>query len=139
MSVEKWIAGGLRVSPRLVSSRFVSAMLLSVVCGREDVRAVVQQYAVLEIDGWCCCGALHYPWQGRENTRDGNAGRAGRGDNGRAQYAGSTWRTQHAARQQGNNIASAQGWCSGREAMSGGGGGGGGGGGETVVMVAVRC
>ena len=61
----------LRVSPGLVSSRFVSAMLLPVVYGREGVRAVMQCCPVLEIDGWWCCSALYCPWQGRENTGDG--------------------------------------------------------------------
>ena len=87
--VSVWIAGGLfRVSFRLVSFRFVSAMLLPVVY----IGAVMQQIRVLESMGGCCCrcNALCYPWQGRENTGDGNAGRPGRGHNRRAPYAGST-------------------------------------------------
>lgn len=47
VSVWMWIAGGLRVSPRFVSSRFVSAMLLPEVYGRYGVQAVMQQCPVV--------------------------------------------------------------------------------------------
>lgn len=88
-----WVDQGFR----FVSSRFVSVMLLAVVYGRYGVRAVIQQCPTARL----MCGGVAVrstiPGPGRENTGDANAGRAGRGDNRWAQYAGSTWRTQHAA------------------------------------------
>ena len=89
----RWIKGF--VSSRLVSFRLGNASSRGIwEIGRPGSGVAMSCPGV---GGRWCCSALYYPWQGTENTGDGDAGRAGRGDNRRAQYAGSGWWTQHAA------------------------------------------
>jgi hypothetical protein len=72
---------GSMTSFRVVSFRFVWYIFPPVI---RNAARVNQQYPGPVC--WCS-GALYYPWQGRENTRDGNAGRAAEAGRGHSMQA----------------------------------------------------